>query len=213
MDLSQGCCLLMSGVDRELEEGTRSRSVPTPPPPLIQQTKLNGRQGGSTPMTRLDHPLVDHCCTITIAPALTHRRQRKRRRRIQLWLLEGLLPGGLGVAVIAPAGQQLPQGGGGLKGEARMVGVDRLLVGSPGLIDIAVAFMEAAKQQGRPWRPVRILRIDRLLVGSLVPSKVALLGIVGGQAQGRLGGDLPAARGGRLLKAPDLLGVLLTGKQ
>jgi hypothetical protein len=38
MDLGQGCCLLMSGVDRELEEGARSRSVPTPPPPLIQQS-------------------------------------------------------------------------------------------------------------------------------------------------------------------------------
>ena len=130
-----------------------------------------------------------------------------------MWLLEGLLPGGLGVPVIAAAGQQLPKSDGGLKGEARMVGVDRLLVGGPGLIDIAVALMEAAKQQGCPWRPVRILSIDRLLVGSLGPSKVSLLGMVGGQAQGRLSGDLPAAGGGRLLEEPDLLGVLLTGKQ
>jgi hypothetical protein len=94
-----------------------------------------------------------------------------------------------------------------------MVGVDRLLVGSPGLIDIAVALMEAAKQQRCPWRPVRILSIDCPLVGSLGPGKVPLLGIVGGQAQCPLGGDLPTARGGRLLKEPDLLGVLLTGKQ
>ena len=115
--------------------------------------------------------------------------------------------------VIAPAGQQLPKRGGGLKRIARMVGIDRLLVGSPGLIDIAVTLMEAAKQQGRPWRPVRILSIDRLLVGGLSRGKVPLLGIVGGQAQGRLGGDLPAAGGGRLLEEPDLLGVLLTGKQ
>ena len=54
MDLGQGCYLLMSGVDRELEEYTRSGSVPPPPPPLIQQTELNGRQGGSTSMARLD---------------------------------------------------------------------------------------------------------------------------------------------------------------
>ena len=80
-------------------------------------------------------------------------------------------------------------------------------------IDIAVTLMEAAKQQRRPWRPVRILSIDRLLVGGLGLGKVPLLGIVGGQAQGRLGGDLPAARGGRLLEEPDLVGVLLTGKQ
>jgi len=82
MDLGQGCCLFMSGVDRELEEGPRSRSVPTPPPPLIQQTELNGRQRGSTPMTRLDHPLVDRHRTITVAPTLTHGRQLKRRSRI-----------------------------------------------------------------------------------------------------------------------------------
>src|SRR6266508_3158782 len=94
-----------------------------------------------------------------------------------------------------------------------MVGVDRLLVGRPGLIDIALTLMEAAKQQGCPWRPVRILSVDRSPVGGLGPGKVPLLGIVGGQAQGRLGGDLPAARGGRLLEEPDLLGVLLTGKQ
>src|SRR5215218_3609794 len=213
MELGQGCCLRMSGVDRELEQGARSGGVPPPPPPLIQQTELNGRQRGGTPMARLDYPLVDRCRTITVAPALTHRRQRKRRRRIKLWLLEALLPGGLGVAVIAAAGQQLPKGGGGLEGEARMVGVDRLLVYSPGLIDIAVALMEAAKQQRCPWRPGRILRIDRLPVGSLGPGKVPLLGIVGGQAQGPLGGDLPAARDGRLLEEPDLLGVLLTGKQ
>jgi hypothetical protein len=88
MDLGQGCCLFMSGVDRELEEGPRSRGVPPPPPPLIQQTKLNGRERGGTPMARLEQPLVDRCGTITVAPALTHRRQRKRRSRIQLWLLE-----------------------------------------------------------------------------------------------------------------------------
>ena len=105
----------MSRVDRELEQGTRSGGVPTPPPPLIQQTQLNGRQRDSTPMARLDHPLVDRCRTITVTPALTHRRQRKRRRRIQFWLLEGLLPRGLCVPVIAPASQQLPQRGGGLK--------------------------------------------------------------------------------------------------
>jgi hypothetical protein len=213
MDLGQGCCLLMSGVDRQLEEGTRSGGVPPPPPPLIQQTELNGREGSSTSMARLEHPLVDRSCTITVAPALTHRRQPKRRRRLQLGLLQGLLPGGLGVAVIAAAGQQLPKGGGGLEGEGRMVGIDCLLVGSPGLIDITIAFMEATNQHGCPWRPVRILSIDRLPVGGLSPSKVPLLGIVGGQAQGRLGGDLPAAGGGRLLKEPDLLGVLLTGKQ
>ncbi len=131
MDLGQGCCLLMSGVDRELEKGTRSGGVPTPPLPLIQQTELDGRERGSTPMTRLDHPLVDRCRTITVAPALTHRRQLERRRRIKLWLLQGLLPGGLGVPVIAAAGQQLPKGGGGLEGKARMVGVDRLLVANP----------------------------------------------------------------------------------
>ena len=135
----------MSGVDRELEEGARSGGVPTPPPPLIQQTELNGCERGSTPMARLDHSLVDRRRTITVAPALTHGRQLKRRSRIQLWLLEGLLPGGLGVPVIAAAGQQLPKGGGGLEREARMVGVDRLLVGRPGLIDIAVALMEATK--------------------------------------------------------------------
>jgi hypothetical protein len=94
-----------------------------------------------------------------------------------------------------------------------MMGIDRLLVGSPGLIDLAVALIKAAKQHGRPWRPVRILRLDRLPVGGLGPSKVALLGIIGGQAQGRLGGHLPAARGGRLLEEPDLLGVVLAGKQ
>jgi hypothetical protein len=157
-------------------------------------------------MARLDHPLVDRCRTITVAPALTHRRQRKRRRRLQLWLLEGLLPGRLGVPVIAAAGQQFPKGGGGPEGEARMVGVDRLLVASPGLIDITIALMEAAKQHGCPWRPVRILRLDRLPVGGLGPSKVALLGVVGGQAQGRLGGDLPAGGGGRLLKNRTWLG-------
>jgi hypothetical protein len=117
MELGQGCCLRMSGVDRELEEGTRSGGVPPPPPPLIQQTKLNGPEWRGTPMTRLDHPLVDRCRTITVAPALTHRRQRKRRPRLQLWLLEGLLPGGPGVAVIAAAGQQLPKGSGGLEGK------------------------------------------------------------------------------------------------
>ena len=94
-----------------------------------------------------------------------------------------------------------------------MVGVDRLLVGGPGLIDLAVALMKAAKQQGCPWRPVRIRSIDRLLVGGPGPSKVRLLGVVGGQAQGRLGGDLPTARGGRLRKEPDLVGVLLAGQQ
>src|SRR5512133_3963138 len=180
MDLGQGCGLFMSGVDRELEEGTRSRSVPPPPPPLIQQTELNGRTRGGTPMTRLDHSLVDRCRTIPVAPALTHRRQRKRRRRLHLWLLEGLLPRRLGVPVIAPAGQQLPKHGGGLEGKARMVGIDRLLVDSPGLIDITVALMEATKQQGRPWRPVRILSIDRSLVGGLGPGKVPWFGIVGG---------------------------------
>jgi hypothetical protein len=96
-------------------------------------------------MTRLDHPLVDRCRTITVAPALTHGRQLERCSRIQLWLLEDLLPSGLCVPVIAPAGQQLPKPGGGLEGKARMVGVDRLLVGSPGLIDIAVTLMEATK--------------------------------------------------------------------
>jgi hypothetical protein len=45
MDLGQGCCLLMPGVDRELEEGARSHGVPPPPPPLIQQTELNGGEG------------------------------------------------------------------------------------------------------------------------------------------------------------------------
>src|SRR4029453_10016336 len=94
-----------------------------------------------------------------------------------------------------------------------MVGIDRLLVGGPGLIDLAAAFMEATKQQGCPWRPVRILSIDRLLVGGLGPNEVALLGIVGGQAQCPVGGDLPAARGGRLLKEPDLVGGPLTGQQ
>ena len=107
----------MSGVDRELEQGARSGGVPPPPPPLIQQTKLNGRERGSTPMARLDQPLVDRYRTITVAPALTHRRQPKRRRRLQLGLLEGLLPGGPGVPVIAAAGQQLPKGGGGLEGK------------------------------------------------------------------------------------------------
>jgi hypothetical protein len=111
----------MSGVDRELEESARSRSVPTPPPPLIQQTELNGRQRGGTLMTRLDHPLVDRCRTITLAPALTDRRQLERCNRIQFWLLEGLLPRGLSVPVIAPASQQLPQRGGGLT-EARPFG-------------------------------------------------------------------------------------------
>jgi hypothetical protein len=114
----------MSRVDRELEEGARSRRVPTPPPPLTQQTELNGRERGSTPMTRLDHPLVDGCRTITVAPALTHGRQLERCSRIKLRLLEGLLPGGLRVPVIAAAGQQLPKGDGGLEGTARMVGVD-----------------------------------------------------------------------------------------
>jgi hypothetical protein len=213
MDLGQGCCLLMSGVDRELEEGTRSHGVPTPPPPLIQQTELNGREGDSTSMTRLDQPLVDRCRTITVTPALTHGRQLERCGRIQLGLLEGLLPGGLSVPVIAAAGQQLPKGDGSLQGEARMVGIDRLLVGGPGLIDITIALMQAAKQQGCPWRPVLILSIDRLLVGSLGPGKVPLLGIVGGQAQGCLGGDLPAGGGGRLLEEHDLFGVLLAGKQ
>jgi hypothetical protein len=66
-------------------------------------------------MTRLDHPLVDRCRTITVAPALTHGRQLKRRSRIQLRLLKGLLPRRLCVPVIAPAGQQLPKPGGGLK--------------------------------------------------------------------------------------------------
>ena len=70
-------------------------------------------------MARLEHPLVDRCRTITVAPALTHHRQPKRRRRLQLGLLQGLLPSGLGVAVIAPAGQQLPKGGGGLDRKAR----------------------------------------------------------------------------------------------
>jgi hypothetical protein len=91
-----------------------------------------------------------------------------------LGLLQGLLPGSLGVAVIAPASQQLPKGGGGLEGETRMVGIDRLLVGGPGLIDITVAFMQA-KQQGCPWRPIRILSVDRLPVGSLGPNQVPLL--------------------------------------
>jgi hypothetical protein len=213
MDLGQGCCLFMSGVDRELEEGPRSRSVPPPPPPLIQQTELNGRERGSTPMARLDQPLVDRCRTITVAPALTYGRQLKRRGRIQLGLLEGLLPGGLSVPVIAAASQQLPKGDGGPEGKARMVGIDRLLVGSPGLIDIVIPLMKAAKQQGCPWRPVRILSVDRSPVGGLGLGKVPLLGIVGGQAQGRLGGDLPAGGGGRLLEEPDLVGVLLTGKQ
>jgi hypothetical protein len=54
MDLGQGCCLLMPGVDRELEEGARSHSVPPPPPPLIQQTELNGGEGGSTSMARAE---------------------------------------------------------------------------------------------------------------------------------------------------------------
>src|SRR4029450_11392294 len=110
--------------------------VPPSPPPLIQQTQLNGRQRGGTLMARLDQPLIDRCRTISVAPALTHRRQPHRRRRLQLWLLEGLLPGGLSVAVIAPPGQQLAKGSSGLEGEARMVGIDRLLVGGPGLIRI-----------------------------------------------------------------------------
>jgi hypothetical protein len=135
------------------------------------------------------------------------------RFRIQLGLLEGLLPGGLSVPVIAAASQQLPKGDGGPEGKARMVGIDRLLVGSPGLIDIVIPLMKAAKQQGCPWRPVRILSVDRSPVGGLGLGKVPLLGIVGGQAQGRLGGDLPAGGGGRLLEEPDLVGVLLTGKQ
>jgi hypothetical protein len=54
MDLGQGCCLLMPGVDRELEEGARSHGVPPPPPPLIQQTELNGGEGGSTSMARAE---------------------------------------------------------------------------------------------------------------------------------------------------------------
>src|SRR5829696_5082850 len=48
MDLGQGCCLLMSGVDCQLEQDAGSGGVPTPPPPLIQQTELNGREGGGT---------------------------------------------------------------------------------------------------------------------------------------------------------------------
>jgi hypothetical protein len=54
MDLGQGCWLLMPGVDRELEEGARSHGVPPPPPPLIQQTELNGGEGGSTLMARAE---------------------------------------------------------------------------------------------------------------------------------------------------------------
>jgi hypothetical protein len=54
MDLGQGCWLLMPGVDRELEEGARSHGVPPPPPPLIQQTELNGGEGGSTSMARAE---------------------------------------------------------------------------------------------------------------------------------------------------------------
>jgi hypothetical protein len=117
MDLGQGCCVLMSGVDRELEESARSGGVPPPPPPLIQQTELNGRERDGTLMTRLDHSLVDRCRTITVTPALTHGRQLERRSRIQLWLLKGLVPRGLCVPVIAAAGQQLPKGGGGLEGK------------------------------------------------------------------------------------------------
>src|SRR4029453_15931635 len=203
----------MAGVDRKREERARSGGVPPPPPPLIQQTEPNGRQRDSSPMARPEHPLVDRCRTITVAPALPHRPKPNRRPRLQLGLPQGLLPGRLGVAVIAAASQQLPQLGGSPEGKARMVGINRLLVSSPGLIDIAAAFMQAAKQQGCPWRPVRILSIDRLLVGGLSPGKVPLLGIVGGQAQGRLSGGLPAARGGRLLEEPDLLGVVLAGNQ
>jgi hypothetical protein len=73
--------------------------------------------------------------------------------------------------------------------------------------------MQAAKQQGCPWSPVRILSFDRSLVGGLGPGKVPLLGIVGGQAQCRLGGDLPAGGGGRPLEEPDLLGVFPAGEQ
>jgi hypothetical protein len=109
MELGQGCRLLLSGVDHELEQGARSGGISPPPPLLIHQTEPNGRERGGTPMARLDHPLVDRCRTITVTPALTHRRQPKRRRRLQLWLLQGLLPGGLGVAVIAAAGQRLPR--------------------------------------------------------------------------------------------------------
>jgi hypothetical protein len=47
MDLGQGCCLLIPGVDRELEEGARSHGVPPPLAPLIHQTELNGGEGAA----------------------------------------------------------------------------------------------------------------------------------------------------------------------
>jgi hypothetical protein len=44
----------MAGVDREVEEGARSGGVPPPPPALIQQTELNGGEGGSISMARAE---------------------------------------------------------------------------------------------------------------------------------------------------------------